>query len=216
LTTRQRERDIVDATRALFDQRGMQDAPIDEIARAVGLSRALIYRHFSSKEELFTLTVTRYLDDLCERLGAAVEEAGDEPREQLVRLTEEFADFCLEYPAFLDCALSLMRRPAAELHDTVSDAVWFRLGQGMASCLGLVSRVLEAGRDAGVFAVEDPDFTANHLWAQGLGAMHLARLGVGVRAGAHGLGDPFPIEPDAVRRAVTSAALAIASAGDAR
>ena len=40
----QRERDIVDATRALFDERGMQDAPVEEIARAVGINKALIYR----------------------------------------------------------------------------------------------------------------------------------------------------------------------------
>ena len=64
MTTRQRERDIVDATRAAFDQRGMQDAPIEEIARAVGIARGLIYRHFSSKEELYVLTVTDYLSEL--------------------------------------------------------------------------------------------------------------------------------------------------------
>ena len=49
---RERERDLVRATRALFDERGLQDAPIEEIARAVGIARGLIYRQFSSKEEL--------------------------------------------------------------------------------------------------------------------------------------------------------------------
>src|SRR5947209_6930819 len=61
---RTRERDLVHATRALFDERGMQDAPIEDIARAVGIARGLIYRHFSSKEELFVLTVTDYLREL--------------------------------------------------------------------------------------------------------------------------------------------------------
>ena len=55
---RERERDLVRATRALFDERGMQDAPIEEIARAVGIARGLIYRHFSSKQAL--------LQSLCE------------------------------------------------------------------------------------------------------------------------------------------------------
>src|SRR3954466_6176551 len=59
-----RERELVRATRALFDERGMQDAPIEEIARAVGIARGLIYRQFASKEELFVLTVTDYLDEL--------------------------------------------------------------------------------------------------------------------------------------------------------
>jgi AcrR family transcriptional regulator len=209
MTTRQRERDIVDATRAAFDQRGMQDAPIDEIARAVGISRALIYRHFSSREELFVLTVTRYLTELEGRLGDAAASATD-PVEQLRAITGAYADFCLEYPAFLDCAISLMRRPAVELRESVSDAVWIRLGQGMASCLGACAEVLAAGRDAGVFSVSDPDFTANHLWTAGLGAMHLARSGVGVRMGAGGP-DAFPVDAATVRDAVVRAAVAIAT-----
>ena len=65
---REREREIVDATRALFDERGVQDAPIEEIARAVGINKALIYRHFASKEELYVVTVTRYLSELCREL----------------------------------------------------------------------------------------------------------------------------------------------------
>lgn len=211
MTLRQRERDIVDATRALFDQRGMQDAPIDEIARAVGMSRALIYRHFSSKEELFIHTVTRYLDDLAERVRTAAAQGGG-PEDQLRRVTEVYADFCLEFPAFLECATSLMRRPAAELRERVSDATWIRVGQAMAGSLSVLARVLTDGRDAGVFAVEDPDLTANHLYTSALGAMHLARLGIGVREAAPGVPDAFAIDPARVREEVVRAALRIVAA----
>ena len=208
---RQREREIVDATRALFDARGMQDAPIDAVARAVGLSRALIYRHFSSKEELFIHTVTRYLDELDGRVGAAADGA-DGPEEQLRAVTEAYADFCLQYPAFLDCALSLMRRPASELQERVSDATWIRLGQGMAAGLSVLTRVLAEGHEAGVFAVDDPDFTANQLYTSALGTMHLARLGVGVREVAPGVPAAFPIDHARVREEVTRAALRIVAA----
>ncbi len=64
----EREREIIAATRLLFDERGLQDAPIESIARAVGINKALIYRHFSSKEELYVLTLSSYLADLAERL----------------------------------------------------------------------------------------------------------------------------------------------------
>ena len=66
---RAREREILDATRALFDARGVRDAQIEDIARAVGVNRAIIYRHFTGKEELFALTLVGYLDDLEARLG---------------------------------------------------------------------------------------------------------------------------------------------------
>jgi AcrR family transcriptional regulator len=211
MKVRRREQDIVDATRVLFDERGMQDVPIDDIARAVGLSRALIYRHFSSKEELFILTVTRYLAELAERLEAAVAEA-DGPVDGLEAATGTFADFALEYPAFLDCAISLLRRPSEVLRELVSDAVWIRLGQGMAACLGVVADVLREGRAADVFTVEDPDFTANQLWTVALGTMHLARSGVGVSRSAPGAPYAFPVDPADVRAAAVRAAVAIASA----
>ncbi len=207
MTTRQRERDIVDATRALFDERGMQDAPIEEIAQAVGIKRTVVYRHFATKEELFILAVTRYLDELADRLREAVD-PDDAPHDQLRRITEAYADFCLEYPAFPDCALSLMRRPAAELQERVSDATWIRVGQAMGASLSICAKVLADGRDAGVFKVEDPDFMANHLYTSALGTMHLARLGIGVREASGGVPVAFPIDPEQVRRAMVRVALA--------
>ena len=66
---RQREREILDATRALFDARGVRDAQIEDIARAVGINRAIVYRHFTGKEELFALTLTGYLDELRDALA---------------------------------------------------------------------------------------------------------------------------------------------------
>ncbi len=195
---REREREIVEATRALFDERGVQDAPMEEIARAVGINKALIYRHFASQEELFVLTVTHYLSELAERF-AEVDEALD-PLTQLREVSERYVGFCLEYPAFLDCALSLMRRPFEELGERVSEGVLFRLGQSMSSCLSRLSRVLAAGAEEGIFRVTDPDYLANHLYAQGLGAMHLARVAAGVRELAPGVPQVFPIDPDDVVR----------------
>ena len=194
---RTRERDLVAATRALFDERGMQDAPIEEIARAVGIARGLVYRHFSSKEELYVLTVTDYLRELDGVLDDATVAGGDAV-EQLERWARAFAGFCERYPAFLDCALSLMRRPARELHDMVSESVWLRLGQGIATLRAPRLAAAREGRDAGVFAVEDPDYTANVLWTQTLGTMHLARIRVGVKQAAPGIPALFSIAPEQV------------------
>jgi len=202
-----REAHIVDATRALFDERGVQDAPIDDIARAVGINKALIYRHFASKDELFVLTMTRYLAELAERVATELDDA-DAPRRQLERAIGEYTAFCLQYPAFLDCALSLMRQPAEELRDRVSEAVWLRLGRGMGTLLGGLSDILARGAATGQFAVTDPDFTANHLYAQALGTMHLARTGVGVRVPASGIPEMFSLDPEDVRRAAVADALA--------
>jgi AcrR family transcriptional regulator len=211
---RAREWEIVEATRALFDDRGLQDAPIEEIARAVGINRALIYRHFSSKEELFILTVTLYLAEVTERMVAIDPELA--PVERLRAAYERFADYCIEHPAFLDCAVSLMRRPARDLRERVSESVWFRLGQAMAASLGPLAQILREGAARGAFAVEDPDFTANQLYTQALGTMHLARMGVGVRQVAPGIPEVFKVSAEEVKRACLEAVVATATAGRAR
>jgi AcrR family transcriptional regulator len=190
----------------------MQHAPVEEIARSVGIARGLIYRQFSSKEELFVLTVTDYLDELHGELEAAVARAR-KPANRLRRCAEAFADFGLRYPAFLDCALSLMQRPAEELQAMVSESVWWRLGQGMARCIDVPAQILRDGVAAGDFAVEDPDYVANVLWTQGLGVLHLARLGVGVRRHPAGVPVLFEVERKRLVESCVTTALALARAG---
>jgi AcrR family transcriptional regulator len=206
-TPRTRERELVKVTRALFDEKGMQDAPVEEIAQAAGIARGLIYRHFSSKDELFVAAVTDYLAELATALEVATADAAD-PVQALQRITEAYARYCLRYPAFLDASISLMRRPARDLAEIVSESVWLRLGQGMASCLDQTATVLRAGAEAGVFAVEEPDYMANVLWTQGLGIMHLARIGVGVRSLGPGIPALFDVDPDRIVTTCIDSALA--------
>jgi len=208
---RERERDLVRATRALFDERGLQDAPIEEIARAVGIARGLIYRQFSSKEELYVLTVTEYLAELDGLLGEATS-ADLGSVAQLEAWARAYVGFCLRYPAFLDCALSLMHRPAAELREALSDSVWLRLGQGIASCVAHVAEILRAGAQDGTFTVEDPDYMANVLWTQILGATHLARIRVGIRQAASGFPELFTVAPEQLERTCVASALATVGA----
>lgn len=199
-----RERDLVAATRTLFDERGMQDAPIEEIAQSVGIARGLIYRQFSSKEELFVLTVTDYLAELSELIRTATT-GSPEPGRQLELVMEAYARFCLRYPAFLDCSLSLMRRPAMELGEQVSESVWLRLGQGMASCIEPLTRIVRE------LDTDDPEYTANVLWTQTLGTMHLARSRVGLRELAPGVPDLFRVDPDRLVDSCVASAVAVVS-----
>ena len=208
---RDRERELVLATRALFDERGVLDAPVDEIAKSVGIARGLVYREFSSKDELFVLTVTDYLGELAAILTEAIP-AGAAPAVKLEHSTEALARFCQRYPAFLDSSFSLMHRPARELHDSVSESVWLRLGQGMASCIDPVIRVLREGADDGSFDVDDPDYVGNVLWTQTLGAMHLARIGVGLRQAAPGIPELFAVGADRVVASCVASALATVGA----
>ena len=65
-----------------------------------------------------------------------------------------------------------------DLLDEMSESALFRLGRGISSCLALLTQVLEDGIAAGAFTVEDPVLLANTLYASGLGALQLARVGI--------------------------------------
>jgi AcrR family transcriptional regulator len=204
---RDRERHLISATRRLFDERGMQDAPVEAIAREVGINKALIYRQLASKEELFMLTLADYLDDLT---GLAVDRGDLADPEALLRESlRRFTGFCLDYPAYLDCAHTLMRLPAAELRIRVADDVWLRLGYAMAGALSPLALILAAGRDQGVFAIDDADLVANRLYAQVLGTMRLSRLGVGVRD-RDGEPELFGIDNERLRADCVEDAMALA------
>src|SRR3954470_12246532 len=205
---RRRETEILEATRALFDARGVRDAQIEDIARAVGINRAIIYRHFSGKEELFALTLVGYLDELSRQLRAADPETGPEAR--LRAITAAFVDFGLSYPAFVDCALTLMRRPGPELLDEISEGSMYRLGHGIATCLAPVASAIRAGVEDGVFHTDDADLLANTLYASGLGGLQLARVGMVVKEAAPGIPTTYRLSAEQVKEHLIASSVAMA------
>jgi AcrR family transcriptional regulator len=208
---RVREAEIIAATRVLFDTRGVAEVQIEHIARAVGINRAIVYRHFTGKEELFALTLVGYLDELRGDLIAAAD-AADDPRERLAAIVRSFVDYGLSHPPFVDCAQALMRRSGPELLDEISESALFRLGRGISSCLTVLSSALEAGIASGDFKRDnDPVLLANMLYANGLGALQLARVGILVKEAAPGVPTVGEIAPGQVRDYLVASALALVS-----
>lgn len=206
---RAREADIIAATRALFDERGVRDAQIEDIARAVGINRAIVYRHFTGKEELFALTLVVYLDELRDALATAAEAAATPP-EKLKGIVGAFVDYGLAHPAFVDCAQALMRQPGPELLDEISESALFRLGRAISSCLTLLSTAVEDGIASGDFSPRnDPTLLANMLYASGLGGLQIARLGILVKESSPGIPTVGEISPEQVRSHLVASALAL-------
>ncbi|HEX2895333.1 MAG TPA: TetR/AcrR family transcriptional regulator [Marmoricola sp.] len=207
---RVREQQILAATRRLFDESEVRDAQIDDIAKAVGINRAIIYRHFSGKEELFALAVESYLEELRDRLEAAADAHPDDPVARLGAVVGAFVDYGLEYPAFIDCAQTLMRRPGPELLDEVSEGALLRLGRAITTCLRTLTQTLQAGIASGDFQEGDVDLLANYMYATGLGAMQLARIGMVVKEGSPGMPAISRISGDQVREFLVSTAVSLA------
>jgi AcrR family transcriptional regulator len=89
LSSAQRHMQIMDSATALILQRGLVHCTLEEVAVEAGISKALIYRHFSSRDELLTALLEREFSVLRGHgLGAF---APDAPFEHIVRASTEKA-----------------------------------------------------------------------------------------------------------------------------
>jgi len=86
--------EILKAATDLFATRGFHETSMAEVARAAGVSKALIFWHFKSKEELFVAVLGKLLEpyviDFAEEAGVLDEKA------QLLKLIESYLLFVRE------------------------------------------------------------------------------------------------------------------------
>jgi AcrR family transcriptional regulator len=159
-----RER-LVTHARALFGERGYAAVGTEEIVRAAGVTRGALYHQFRDKEALFEAVVEAVEGETTERIAAAAFGAADH-REALHAGGRAFLAVCadphVERILLLDAPAVLGRDRWREIS--------LRYG------LGLVTRVLEAGMDAGVL-VRQPVTALAHMLIGALdeGAMLVAR-----------------------------------------
>lgn len=73
MSARDRRAAILDAAMEAFATRGYHGTSIDDIASAAGISKALIYEHFSSKQVLHDTLIAAQADELLSRLAAAAD-----------------------------------------------------------------------------------------------------------------------------------------------
>ena len=82
LTAEQRRQQLFAVALGLFAQRGYRATTMDDIAEAAGVTKPLLYQHFSSKRALYLELVHSIARDLLEAIERAVRQA-DGPRQQV-------------------------------------------------------------------------------------------------------------------------------------
>lgn len=91
---------ILKESQRLFAEKGFHGVSIDEIARAVNVSPAILYRHFESKQALYD-AVLRELSSQRESYVEAVINSGAGFEEVLISMTEVFIHSIDENPNLL-------------------------------------------------------------------------------------------------------------------
>jgi AcrR family transcriptional regulator len=75
MTAADRRAAILDAARFAFADSGYHETSLDSVAERAGVSKALLYEHFSSKRELYVAMLEMHVHELVERISGAVSEA---------------------------------------------------------------------------------------------------------------------------------------------
>jgi AcrR family transcriptional regulator len=75
MTAADRRAAILDAARFAFADSGYHETSLDSVAERAGVSKALLYEHFSSKRELYVAMLEMHVHELVERISGAVAEA---------------------------------------------------------------------------------------------------------------------------------------------
>ena len=149
---------IVEAMRASVAARGIAGSTFDHVASEAGVSRGLLHYYFGTKEQLLIEVVRRECDVRTERLGEAIEAAGN-AEDVLDALVRSFEDWLGDGPApvMIYQMLTLAQRNeeiAAELAE---------LGRRTRSQL---AEALQSKRTGGVLSLRaEPELAAMFLFA---------------------------------------------------
>lgn len=131
---------ILSAAEEVFARSGYHGASLDDIAQAAGISKALIYEHFTSKRELHAELVNAHVKEIFRRLEANAETGGS-GEERLRGGIDAFLSFVEEHRE----AWRALFRDAAD--PEVADIIDRVQTQGTAMIAALITADPEVSHD---------------------------------------------------------------------
>ncbi|MBW8768535.1 MAG: TetR/AcrR family transcriptional regulator [Gemmatimonadetes bacterium] len=154
----ERPKQILDAALAVFAERGLAAARLEDIAKLAGVSKGTIYLYFANKEELFRGVVRSTVIEFIERGEAAFEQDRD-PMRALDLWMEGHWTWIRSstFPA-------MHRLVNSELRD-FPDLAAFYATEVVGRAQRLVREILERGMETGVFRRMDANVASRMLSA---------------------------------------------------
>ncbi len=149
-----RER-IMQAAEAVLRRHGPAKTNVVDVARALGMSHANVYRHFASKAELMDALVARWLardSAVLERIARSDAPADERVTEWMLAFIKAKQKKVLEDPEMFAAyrAAAEMRREVANAHMNASRAMFVQ--------------IIREGIESGVFSDMDPEQASEDLF----------------------------------------------------
>jgi len=101
LSAQQRKKEIINAAVELFSKQGFTATTTKQVAEAAGITEALIYRHFTSKEELYQEALQHLINKLKKTTFFKTVFSGKSPKNMLPVAATENIKFMDNNPQFI-------------------------------------------------------------------------------------------------------------------
>ena len=145
-----REQNILDAAGRMFGRYGIQKTTVTDIVREAGISRATLYKHFESKEDIFREVLSREIMEILDadrRAVAGAETTREKLHAAIVTHTDMLREKINIYNVTMDAFVSLMPRWREHFDEFVRGTVEMYGG------------ILQEGHEKGEIVVEDVRLT---------------------------------------------------------
>jgi AcrR family transcriptional regulator len=159
----QRRREILDAARREFFERGFHAPTVDDVAARAEVSKGTIYLYFKSKEEILAHLLLEGLELLLTEMEAVYDSDAPPPAETGLRaLAHAYLDFCQNNPNYFRLIMAFDR---GRFEESISRDLYKEVLNRSLRGLALVKQTIEMGAASGDFYVEDPWQAAGLVWA---------------------------------------------------
>lgn len=98
LPAAERVQQLLDTAEGLFTEYGYDGVSVDDVARAAGVTRPVVYHHFSSKDDIFLACAVRAGKAFEERINDGLAEAGDSIEDRIVAGGRPYFDMVEQDP----------------------------------------------------------------------------------------------------------------------
>jgi len=159
----QRRREILDAARQEFLERGVGRPTMDDIASHAEVSKGTVYLYFKSKEEILAHLLLEGLDLLLQQMEAAVDfQPQPAPADALRALAHAYLHFCESSPLYFRLIMAFDR---GRFEESIPRRLYQQVLKKSLRGLDLVAQQVRLGIETGVFRAEDHWQAAGSVWA---------------------------------------------------
>lgn len=174
-----RRRELVECARDLFFERGYEATTVNDIIARAGVSKGGFYHHFAAKEDVLEALCVLLAEQSVASLRPIVEAEGVPALERLNAMLSQSRSMKVADAPRLLATFATVFRPA-------NLVLYHRLHRALLEVLvPVLARILDAGREEGVFTIADAEITAELILQLGTATHEAVARAIAARGTEH-------------------------------